>query len=307
MSSRTEGPVTLVVGADSVIGGALLESLQSSGQPTMGTTRRRDTVNESRPYLDLSEELVNWTHPRPVETAVLCAALSRLEDCRTNRLGSRRINVDAICALAKDLSSQGAFVIFLSTNRVFDGSTPYPSTDDPVSPATEYGRQKAEAERRISQLDGPTAIVRLTKVLGPADPLFAGWRKALSRSEKIYPFQDVGMAPVSLTCAVAALRRVLETRSPGITQVSGPEDVTYAEAAQWGARALGVDADLVRPWSFAASAQFKEPIPANNTLDVNGLKTNLGVEIPDVRWTIETAFVNPWRLDATSVVVNPAA
>ena len=302
MTSTIEGPITLVVGSDSVIGGALLESLQSSGHSAMGTTRRRNTVNESRAYLDLSDEQVNWAHPLPVATAVLCAGVSRLEDCRTDPSGSRRINVESLCGLAEELSSQGAFVIFLSTNRVFDGATPYPTVEDPVSPATEYGRQKAEAERRISRLEGQTAIVRLTKVLGPADPLFAGWRKSLSGSETIHPFEDVGMAPVPLTCAVAVLRRVLETRFPGIIQVSGPEDVTYAEAAKWGAHALGADVDLIHPISFAASAQVKEPIPANNTLDVRGLKADLGVEIPDVRWTIETAFVDPGRLGTSGKV-----
>ena len=87
MSPRTEEPAILVVGADSVIGGAMLGSLKRSGQPAVGTTRRRDTVTDSRLYLDLSRE-VNWTDQRPVTAAILCAGVSRLEDCRTDPVGS---------------------------------------------------------------------------------------------------------------------------------------------------------------------------------------------------------------------------
>ena len=58
-----------------------------------------------------------------------------------------------------------------------------------------------------------------------------------------------------------------------------------------------MDPELVSPISVSASGQPNEPVPVNNTLDTHRLKHELGVNIPDVRWTIETAFIDPSRLD----------
>ena len=85
--------------------------------------------------------------------------------------------------LAQALSASGAFPVLLSTNLVFDGTVPYRGPDDPVCPRTEYGRQKAAAERAVLAAGG--AVVRLTKVLGPDDPLVTGWVARLRRGEPV--------------------------------------------------------------------------------------------------------------------------
>lgn len=300
MSSRNQKPFTLVVGADSVIGGSLLESLQRSGQPVIGTTRRKETVNQLRPYLDLSEESLNWTDPRQVETAILCAGTTSLEDCRTDPAGSKRINVESTCMLAEQLISQGAFVIFLSSSLVFDGSTPHPSITEPVSPVTEYGSQKAEAERRINQISDSTAIVRFTKILGPKIPLFESWVQTLKNEEVIHPFKDMYFAPVPLFTAVSVLELVCQHRLSGILQVSGERDVSYADSAHVAACLLNVDSGLVQPIKASESGKDLEDVGVFSALNVDRLKSTLGIQPPLISWTLESAFLNPRFLSCSS-------
>src|SRR5437764_879665 len=89
-------------------------------------------------------------------------------------------------------------VLIVGADGVFDGQHPHRLPTDPVSPVTEYGRQKAEVERHLLTMDAPAAVVRLTKVLQPGFPLLRGWVDALKIGEPILPFSDMVMAPVTL-------------------------------------------------------------------------------------------------------------
>lgn len=256
----------------------------------MGTTRRLDSVGKSMVYLDLAADVENWICPMPITVAYLCAGLNNLESCRKNPRESASVNVHGIAALADLLVGNGAFVIYLSTNQVFDGSVPHHLPDEPVSPVTEYGRQKAEVERQISQWGDCAAIVRLTKIIESPFPLFSRWADSLEKEKVISPFVDMSMAPVPLNCGISILRIVADLRLPGILQVSGEEDISYAEAACLGARLLGFDVGLVKPITVLESGNYIEPVPANTTLNIDRLKHILGIVPPDVRWTIMQAF-----------------
>jgi len=104
------------------------------------------------------------------------------------------------------------------------------------------------------------------------------------------------MAPIPLSCAVTALALIAQLRLPGIMQLSGQEDISYAEAAWLGAKVLSVDPRLVEPVKAAERGSYIEPIPAHTTLNIGRLKALLGVVPPAVKWTIETAFANPQLL-----------
>ena len=287
MSNR---PVSLIVGADSTVGSALMHYLRKTGETVLGTTRRRGTVSKSIMYLDLAGEVDSWICPMPISVAYLCAGVTKLEACRNNPAESAHVNVRGIAALAEYLVNRGAFVIFLSTNRVFDGSVPHCLPDDPISPVTEHGKQKAEAEHQISKWGDCAAIVRLTKIIKSPFPLFSRWADSLEKEDVVSPFADMSMAPVPLNCVISILRIVADLRLPGILQVSGEEDISYAEAACLGARLLGFDVGLVKPITVLESGSYMEPVPANTTLNIDCLKHILGIVPPDVRWTIKQAF-----------------
>jgi dTDP-4-dehydrorhamnose reductase len=274
-----------------MVGSALLARVRQAGLCALGTTRRPDRVNEECLRLDLADDLQQWRPPQPVEVAE-----ARIQACKDNPAATARVNVEGLSQLAKSLQSQGAFVIFLSTNQVFDGSVPFRSPLDPCCPVTEYGRQKAEAERRFLQSGGAGAIVRFTKILGPRTPLFATWAVSLRRGQRIQPFSDMTLAPVPLSCAVNVLLLIAARRLPGIFHVSGDRDVSYEAAARAGAAAMGADPRLVMPVRAAQSAVDSEPLPLHTTLDIGAIKATLGLVPPDVQWTIETAFLNPQLL-----------
>lgn len=268
----------LVVGADGLIGAAVAARLEAAGTPVIRTSRRGSPGSIP---LDLAALAAQWSPPPGIAAAVLCAAITSTDECRTRPDDCRRVNVDATCALGQRLADAGSRIVFLSTNLVFDGSTPFTPATAPRHPHTAYGRMKAEAEERLLALGTGTTVVRLTKVIGRTLPVIDRWRDSLARGEPIRPLTDLMFAPVSLDLAATAIAAAAREPLGPILQVSARADVAYADVAARLARRWGAAADLVRPASAAELGLALEHLPANTTLDASLMRDRLGIEPPD--------------------------
>jgi dTDP-4-dehydrorhamnose reductase len=290
MVSLNSSSSVLIVGADGVIGSELLRQFRQIGARVWGTTRRRELAQADRPYLNLADDIGAWQAPGPVSLAVLSAGISKIETCRREPEATAIVNVEGVTKLARKLTSDGALMIYLSTNQVFDGSRANRAALDSYSAATEYGRQKADVEQRLLALDGATCILRLTKVVQPDMPLLRGWCESLREGRPIHPFTDMVMAPIPLSFVVEAIQRLGEERLTGIFQASGAKDVTFAEVAYHIAERIGAPKDLVQPISVSAAGLPPEAAPLHTTLDATALRAALGLAPPDVWTTIDSAL-----------------
>jgi dTDP-4-dehydrorhamnose reductase len=281
----------LVVGVDGLIGGHLADRLAAAGGRVYGTTRRPGTATATRLHLDLSEDVSQWPVPAGIRVGYLCAGVTSLDVCEREATRTWGINVSETLALAERLIAARAFVIYLSTNAVFDGSLPSRRPEEARSPRSEYGRQRAAVEERLLAGEHPTAVVRFTKILAPTTPLLRRWADALRRGEVIHPFSDAVMSPVSRAFAVLALQRIAAARLTGVWQVSGDRDVTYEDAARHMARRLGAREDLIQPITARAAHIPCAFVPRCTTLDTTRLQAELGLNVPDVWSAIDSAII----------------
>jgi dTDP-4-dehydrorhamnose reductase len=283
----------LIVGGDSEIGAATYRAMKATGKPVAATTRRPDRVVSDRPFLDLSAALHNWTAPPHTNSVCVCAAMARLAACAADPVATSHINVDQTLMLIDKLLTGDAYVLFLSTNQVFDGRAAHVKADAPYSPLSEYGRQKArtEAALRDRMVRGaPVAILRLSKIVSGGMALINGWVSALSSGKPISAFCDMMIAPTPSNLVCAAIIALMEDRASGIFQLAGPRDVTYADVARFLADRLGADPRLV----FEASARdagLPEGVThQNTTLDSDLLRRRYGIEVPDA-WQVIESFI----------------
>ncbi len=279
MSCR-ESPRVCVIGGDGAIGAALLRRLHSDGVAAVASTRRAAPDASDRFRLDLADDLHGFRLP-DCDVLVLAAAMTRLADCRENPEAARRINVEAPVALAQMGIHRGAFVIFLSTNQVFDGSRAGVSCDEPTNPRSAYGAMKSEAENRLRALNRDVAIVRLSKVIGRHLGLFEDWRKRLSADEPIDAFVDLVMAPIAIDKVVAGLEAIGLQRAGGIWHLGGREDISYYEAARHLARRLGAPPALVRAASATEKGIPAVERPPHTALHPGSIDALTGVVIDD--------------------------
>jgi len=268
----------LVIGADGLIGSAVASRLEAAGTPVIRTSRRG--TPGSTP-LDLTAISDRWSPPSGIVAAVLCAAVTSTDACRSRPAECRRVNVDATCEMGRRLTDAGARLVFLSTNLVFDGSMPFTPAGTPRCPQTAYGRMKAEAEERLLALGNGTTVVRLTKIIGRTLPVIERWRESLGHGEPIRPLADLVMAPVSLDLVTAVIAAAAREPLGPVLQVSASADLSYADVASRLAARWNAASELVRPASVAEFGMALEHLPAHTTLDASAVRIKLDIPPPD--------------------------
>jgi dTDP-4-dehydrorhamnose reductase len=283
----------LLVGGDSEIGAATYLHLKAAGKIAAATTRRPQLAGPERPLLDLAADLSSWAPAPDTSAACIFAATARLADCAADPAGSATINVLQTLTLAERLTARNIYVLFLSSNQVFDGSVPHMRADAPTCPLSEYGRQKARAEAvlRERMLRGaPIGILRLAKVVSASMPLLHGWVRALSAGEPIRAFHDMPMAPAPAALVGAAIAALLESRAPGVFQLTGPQDVSYADVAHRLARQVGADPKLVGVVGAIEAGMPAGSAPRHTTLDSTAMRDRFGIVAPGP-WCVLDAVV----------------
>ncbi len=284
------GVPVLVVGVDGALGRSLVTGLSNWGAMVYGTSRRREGDHSGHAYLDLAEEVRGWRPVTAVRVAYLCAGITSLAACREDPVGTGRVNVTHTLDLARRLHATGTFVVYVSTNLVFNGERPFQSASGPYHPLCEYARQKVDAEKEILSLGDGAAVLRVTKVLAADRSPFSGWLKDLRGGCRVRAFTDLVMAPVTTGYVTTALARIGALRLHGVTQITGDRDISYAAAAAYVAQSLGTDPGQVQGIRSEEAGVHLDARPCHTTLDSSRAERSLGLGPQNVWQSILEAF-----------------
>lgn len=237
----------LILGGDGLIGRHLSEVLGFLGE-IRATTRQKN--RSGKLWLDLeSPDVTSLLALRP-DIAFVCAGLTNIQACEDDPHGSRRINVEGTIEVVRELLAIGCFVVFLSSNTVFNCLAPFPDEDSSCCPQLEYGRQKAETEAALAVLPGAAdrvAIVRLSKVVSSREGIASEFLHRLRSGEKLMAFDDLCLSPVSLDYVCNGLAAIARGKSSGVFHLSGESEISYSEFAAMLAERLNCPADLIVP------------------------------------------------------------
>lgn len=272
----------LIVGGDSKIGMAI-GAKASRGDFVVIATTRRSEPDGKRPFFDLAEPS-SWSLPA-TDGAVLAAAITSIEACRRDVQGTARLNVENTIELGRRIVGQGAYILYLSTNQVFDGCVANVPSDASYAPVSEYGRQKAAAEVGLRALGAGVGVLRLGKVLDSRPGLFMTWHERLQNHETVSAFADMTIAPVTLDQCVQTSISMLKSKYSGIVQLSGNRDIAYSDIAKQLADKMDRPQSLV----LAGSVEDADPpvsAPVNTTMDATAL-IELGMRQPDSQAVID--------------------
>lgn len=183
-------------------------------------------------------------------------------------------------------AAEGAHVILVSTDWVFDGSG-VSDEATPPNPINLYGMLKAASEQvvdtvaRISAVQGASAAPR------SQDAGFGYFVAALVRALRagerftVWEGPDInGLATPTLATDVAALiARIAAGGHRGIFHCCGGESVSRRELALRTVEAFGLDGALL---DFGPAPTQPWPVPYDTRLDATATAAALGVELPDL-------------------------
>jgi len=242
-------PSVLIVGGDGFIGSSLTRKLQTAGWSVLATTRRQELVCPTRPFLDLlrPEQNVGANTLGNVSHAIICGGITSIASCEKDPIGTHTINVDGVAHLAKRIIESGINLIFLSSSTVFDGSLEAPLPIDRPNPTCEYGRQKFATEQILTAFGKPLKIIRLTKVVNPNNSIFSEWIIDLQSGSKIFAFDNVLVAPISVDYCNSFIKGLLLSNQTGIFHAAPTRALTYYDIANYITLKLGLDTNMVRP------------------------------------------------------------
>jgi len=105
------------------------------------------------------------------EAIIHCAAERRPDVSEKDPAGTRRLNVEATAAIASWAKRTGCYLIYISSDYVFDGSHPPYTPSSPTCPINTYGQSKLDGEEAIRASGAMAAFLRVPLLYGNVEYL----------------------------------------------------------------------------------------------------------------------------------------
>jgi len=257
----------LIVGIDGSIGSTLFTRLPSLGFEVYGTSRNRSKLNTQVKFLDLENPNLDLLE-NEFSAAIICASVTDIATCESDPIQSHKINVIGTIALIDLLKQSGCFIIFLSTNAVFDGEKAFATIEDVPNPITNYGYFKRAVEIYLEESKFRTsAILRLTKLMTNDVRFLIVWQELASNNQPIPAFINTMLSPIAIEDVVTSINTILGARESGIFQLGGLVEESYFDFA--------VNYFRDNPTSLALITESIDPSVPPNTIRHNSLLTIL--------------------------------
>jgi dTDP-4-dehydrorhamnose reductase len=145
-----------------------------------------------------------------------------------------RENVLGPSILAEVCSARDIQLLTFSSDLVFDGSRQAPYLEShAIKPLNNYGRSKAEAERRVMDTCPEALVVRTSAFFGPWDDynFITLVLKALMDGRQFPVSADITVSPTYVPDLVHACLDLLIDRAAGIWHLTNANALTWAEFA----------------------------------------------------------------------------
>jgi dTDP-4-dehydrorhamnose reductase len=209
------------------------------------------------------------------EIVVNCAAYTAVDACEGDP-ACWKVNAEGPGYLAEWCAANGAFLVHVSTDYVFDGSRPlfepYVETDS-TGPVSEYGRSKLAGEQAVLESEADAAILRTAWLYGQQGKNFLKTMLRLTQQNPEKEFKVVadqfGSPTWSLTLA-RQIAAVAEARMTGIFHATSEGYGSWYELACAWLEVLGVAHRFVP----CTSEEYPTPArrPVNSILENARLK-----------------------------------
>ena len=222
----------LIIGVDSQIGSSLQKTLKYNNFNVFGTTRKKERVNSKTLFFDLANPKIDFNLSQ-FETVVICASITEIQKCEQEAEKCERINVNNTIRLIDSCAAQNCFIIFLSSNAVFDGCQPFYNKDAKPNPKSNYGRFKLAVELYIQKnINFSACVLRITKVITDKSHLIEQWNQECIEGKEIVVFTNRFLSPVPVNIVVNSILLLIEKQLSGLYHLGSDEEISYYDYAK---------------------------------------------------------------------------
>ena len=271
----------LITGASGLYGSKLAELALRKGhevysgfsldQPRNGVPVQFDVSSEKQ-----VEEAFKKTRP---EVVVHAASMTDVDKCENNKALAWRVNVEGTRIVTERTAKTGAFMMYISTDYVFNGEKgQYTETDTP-DPVNHYGTTKLKAENTVKELIDDFCIARPCVIYGAIPAAgkinFALWLlNKLRNKAKANIVTDQWITPTLNTNLAAMTLEIAERRLSGVYHVSGATRLSRYEYAEHVAKVFELDSNLIVPVK-STEMHWTAKRPRDSSLDTSKVRKTL--------------------------------
>ena len=236
------------------------------GRTLQGELAEHEIVVADLPEWDITDDMglmAKMTEARP-ELVIHCAAMTKVDDCETNRELAFRLNETGSRNVALACKACGARLMAISTDYVFSGEPPrepwaWGEMDIP-RPRTVYGASKFAGEQMIQMILPEAVIIRIAWLYGSGGPSFVHTMAKLGAQEgaPLKVVNDQRGNPTS-TKTVADVIRFLMTKPDvsGIVHGTCEDQCTWYDLTVELFRLMGLKREVVP----CTTEEFPRPAP----------------------------------------------
>lgn len=252
--------VILITGANGFIGQHIVNQLLILKKDTIiatgrGRKRLPFTISSSFQYysLDITDgkEVKELFLSQRPDIVIHNAALGQPDYCALHKDECLQVNVEGTKNIIEASKKVNAYLLFTSTDFVFNGNDGPYDEDDIVDPVNYYGWSKTEGERIVQESGLKYCIVRLCSVYGKpvsgtSNNIVMMIKEKLTNNQHVKMVSDQIRTPTSVEDVALGLIDLTKKELSGIYHISGTETLTPYDMAIITADFFGLDKNLIQ-------------------------------------------------------------
>jgi len=229
------------------------------------------------------DSIINAMNEVKPDVVIHSAALTDVDRCEVEKELAYKVNAEGTKTVAELARKLNSFMVYISTDYVFDGERGMYKEDDETNPVNYYGYTKLLGEKHCQGF----CIARTCVIYGakPASGKvnFALWLiDKLKNGENVKIITDQYITPTLNTNLAKMLLEIAERRIGGIFHLAGATRVSRYEFAREIAKVFGLDESLISP-SRMDELSWIAKRPRDSSLDVSKAMEKLKNKPYDLR------------------------
>lgn len=198
------------------------------------------------------------------------AAMTGVDTCESQKEMAQKINYTATQTIAIESAKINAFLVYVSTDYVFDGKTGSYKESDPTNPVGVYGKTKLQGEAAVISNASKWCIARTSTPFGihPTKKSFPIWvAQNLKSNQKINIVTDQFTSPTYVPNLCQMLIEIAQRQITGIIHVAGATRISRFDLANMVADKLHLNKQLITP-VLTHQLDWKAQRPQDSSLDI---------------------------------------
>ena len=284
----------LVTGSAGLVGHQLVKDLSSlhkvfscynKSKPEFGIPTKMDLLNH-----EIISNVLLETEP---DVVIHLGAMTGVDSCEKEESMAFDINTKSTQIIAEQCSILDKFLIYVSTDYVFDGNSSMYYEDASTNPLSIYGKSKFDGEKMVQNFSSDWCIARTSTPFGlhPTKKSFPIWIiENMQKQKQIDVLSDQFTSPTYVPNLSKMLIEISERHLNGIFHVAGATKISRYDVARMISNKLNFDEKLLRDVSIN-ELKWEAQRPKDSSLNISKADSVLNEKPQEINESL-TPFID---------------